>query len=244
MAPRTQYNRNLTIRLQLVDSLVDSFTFPIKPGEFQFDHPARMSTTQTLQGVYQDFGGLGVQKLTYQGHTGWRPLGANAPNDGFAVFQALYKQSYKQYHQLMQTADDPSQVKCLVIDDLYDTVYDVSLDDFQATKSKSTPLLYNYVLRMTVKSTQPNGRDPIDYLVQSKGVNATAGFVNDAILTASNYQSQQTRTYQTVSGDTFKTIAQQFAKTNSPVTPEQIAKANGYQNLNTNFTGGQVLIIP
>ncbi|KIL42085.1 hypothetical protein SD70_02560 [Gordoniibacillus kamchatkensis] len=239
--PRTQFNRNLTIRLLKKGTLVDSFTFPIKPGEFQSDHPARMSTTQTLQGAYQDFGGLGVQKLTYQGHTGWRRRAPNAPNDGFEVFQALYNQTYKQYHKLMQEADDPSQVSCLVIDDLYDTVYEVSLDDFQAIKSRSTPLLYHYILHMTVINTQQKARDPKDYLglqVQINDQMITADTINQALQSLIQYGGTAPRTYLVQRDDSLQSIAKSYG-----VDPLKIVQANGLQPPYI-FNPGIVLNIP
>lgn len=238
--PRTQFNRNLTIRL-VGGGPTDSFTFPIKPGEFQSDHPARMSTTQTLQGVYQDFGGLGVQRLTYQGNTGWRRRAPNAPYDGFEVFKALYNQTYKEYHRRMQAADDPSQVKCYVIDDLYDTVYEVSLDEFQATKSRTTPLLYHYTLRMTVISSDNSNRDPNDYLgvpVQINDSTITADSISRALQTLNQYFGMAPRSYLVQSGDSLQSIAQSYG-----VDPLKIAQANGLQPPYI-FNPGIVLNIP
>lgn len=159
--PRTQYDRNLTIRLTGGGNDV-IFTFPIKPGEFQSDHPARVTTTQTLQGVYQDFGGLGIRSLTYQGSTGWRRRALSDYMDGFECFKKLYQDIFTEYHSRISASSDPNDIQCLVIDDLYDEVYVVSIDDFQATKSKSSPLLYSYVMKMTVQSSSENDRDPTD----------------------------------------------------------------------------------
>jgi LysM repeat protein len=240
-SPRTQYNRNLTIRLEFRGQLADSFTFPIKPGEFQSDHPARVTTTQTLQGVYQDFGGLGVQKLTYQGNTGWRRRAPNAPHDGFEVFQALYKETYLRYHQLIQEANDPSEVKCLVIDDLYDTVYEVSLDDFKATKSRSTPLLYNYTIPMTVITSSSSQRQAVEYEklpVLNNNPEEIARAVQYAIEQVSLYHVASPLGYKVQSGDNLESIAIMFR-----VDKLSIVTANALQS---NFTliPGQILVIP
>jgi hypothetical protein len=245
--PRTQYNRNLTIRIE-GGGPTDSFTFSIKPGEFQSDHPARMSTTQTLQGVYQDFGGMGVQKLVYQGHTGWRRLAPNAPHDGFEVFKALYNETYLSYHKRIQAANDPSEIKCTVIDDLYDTVYIVSLDDFQATKSKSSPLLYHYTLRMTVISdetgkTKP--RDPVDYVGLSFANSSAYDAIRDLLLKASDalsiinkYKLQALISYQVKQDDSLQSIAVLYN-----VDPLLIAQLNGLQPPYI-FNAGTILSIP
>lgn len=238
--PRTQNDRNLTIRLE-GGGPVDSFTFPIKPGEFQSDHPARMSTTQTLQGVYQDFGGMGVQKLVYQGHTGWRRRRPNAPNDGFETFEALYKESYLEYHKRIQGANDPSEIKCFVIDDLYDTAYQVSLDDFQATKSRSTPLLYHYTIRMTVISSEQQSRDLVNYLglpVLSNNVDEVLKRATEALVAVDRHRIDSKRTYKVQSGDSIQSIALLYK-----IDPMKLAEFNKIEPPFA-FDPGIYLIIP
>jgi hypothetical protein len=238
--PRTQYDRNLTIRLE-GGGPTDSFTFPIKPGEFQSDHPARMSTTQTLQGVYQDFGGMGVQKLVYQGHTGWRRRRPNAPHDGFETFEALYKESYLEYHKRIQAVDDPSMIKCFVIDDLYDTVYQVSLDDFQATKSRSTPLLYHYTMRMTVIFSEDKKRDPVDYLglpVLTNNIDEALKLATEAMAAVTQHRIDSKRTYKVQAGDSIQSVALLYS-----LDPMKLAEFNKIEPPFA-FDPGIYLIIP
>lgn len=236
-APRTQYDRNLTIRIVGGGPLV-SLTFPIKPKELQRDTPARISTTQTLQGVYQDMGGLGVTTLVYQGHTGWRRRSPDGLFDGFETFQRLYKNIYEEYHRRIENTGSPDSVQCLVIDDLYETVYNVSLDDFQATKSVSGPLLYNYTIHMTVKSTSVDSNAPVDY---SGLPNDPLNRLVDAANIASSHQSASGRTYKVQSGDSLWTIAQMYYGDGSQYT--KIAKANGIMPPYTIYAG-QILSIP
>ncbi|UOF90759.1 LysM peptidoglycan-binding domain-containing protein [Fodinisporobacter ferrooxydans] len=243
--PRSQYDRNLTFRVVGGGPTV-SFTFPIKPEEFQMSHPARVTTTQTLQGVYQDFGGLGVQTLTYQGHTGWRRHTNFTNYDGFQVFQSLYKNIYTEYHKRKQdNFATPDLVYALVIDDLFDTVYRVSLDDFQATKSKSKPLLYYYQLHMTVKFTSVNNRDPVDYLglpnVKQLGFNQVAAGASGAVKAVSTYTTNATRTYKVQSGDSLWTIAVNYY--GDGTRDKDIALANGIQPPYTIYPG-TILTIP
>jgi nucleoid-associated protein YgaU len=242
--PRSQYDRNLTFRV-VGGGPVASLTMPIKPQEFQSDHPARVTTTQTLQGVYQDFGGLGVRTLTYQGHTGWRRRVQYQTMDGFDVFMSLYNNIYVEYHRRKEAnTSDPSAVYALVIDDLYDTVYRVSLDDFQASKSRSNPLLYYYTLRMTVITTSVDTREAED-LLGLPSVQVNASQISNRVSYVQNIVSQYTqpsnRSYMVQSGDSLWSIAVQFYGDGNQF--RKIAQANSIQPPYTIYPG-QVLTIP
>jgi hypothetical protein len=247
--PRSQYDRNLTFKLTGGGSDV-TFTFPIKPDEFQVQTPARVTTTQTLQGVYQDFGGLGVTTLTYQGNTGWRKRTMNGGiYDGFETFKMLYEQIYTEYHKRLSSNADPTTIKCLVIDDLYDQTYEVSIDDFQGTKSKSNPLLYYYTVRMTVQNTQPNGRAPINLTgiapdipsVQYDPETQVPFAMNEVLNGVSIWGPTQIRYYIVQSGDSLESISTDYF--GSPSRWKDIADANGIQPPYI-FNPGVRLIIP
>jgi len=241
VAPRSQHDRNLTIRIYGSGGPMTQLTFPIKPKEFQRDTPARVSTTQTMQGVYQDFGGLGVTTLIYQGNTGWRRRPPHPTVDGFGVFQALYQGIYLEYHARIQRVGDPEKVHCIVIDDLYDTVYRVSLDDFQATKSVSETLMYNYALHMTVIATSQDARSPIDYSglpILSAG--NIPNRVQNALKTTGQYQPVSARTYIVKSGDSLWTIAVQYYSDGTQ--DKKIARANGIIPPYTIYAGEKLTI--
>lgn len=243
--PRSQYDRNITIRLSGGGPDV-VFTFPIKPGEFQLEHPARVTTTQTLQGIYQDFGGLGIQSITYQGNTGWRRRALSGNMDGFECFKFLYENIYIEYHKRISASSDPEDIECLVIDDLYDKVYRVSIDDFKGSKSKSGPLLYSYVIPMTVQKTTPNDRKPAD--LTDISVPSTALDPNyapivlaDAINSVFYWDISQFRQYTVQSGDSLESISYQFFGTTDRAL--DIAYANGIQAPYV-FDPDVILIIP
>jgi hypothetical protein len=250
--PRTQYDRNLTIRLSGGGSTV-VFTFPIKPSEFNIDHPARVTTTQTLQGVYQDFGGLGVPTITYQGNTGWRRRSNNDANgelDGFGCFRKLYDDIYKEYHNRISASDDPADIECLVIDDLYDTAYQVSLDDFQATKSKANPLLYNYVIRMTVQSMGSRdlgyvrGKDLTELPAVSLDANNIPLSLSEVLNNAGVYMPYAEgsfRHYTVLSGDNLESISFMYFGTKNKAM--SIANLNGIASPFM-FDPGISLLIP
>lgn len=245
-APRTQYNRNLTFRLTGGGSTV-VFTFPIKPGEFTSDTPARVTTTQTLQGVYQDFGGLGIQTLRYQGNTGWRQTRNGADNsdmDGFQCFKMLYNDVYREYHNRISASTDPNDIELLLIDDLYEVTYRVSIDDFQATKSKSSPLLYNYAISMTVQSTDTNTRDAKD-LTKLPSVALDASYIplsmSDYLNDCATYDNSLYRLYTVQSGDSLQSISFLYFGTKD--------RAMSIANLNRIappyiFNAGTILMIP
>jgi hypothetical protein len=215
--PRSQYNRNLSFILKGGGPEV-SITLPIKPSEFETDTPARVTTTQTLQGVYQDFGGLGVQTIRYIGNTGWRRRTLSNNLDGYEVFKKLYEKFYLEYHRRISGISNPRSIEFLVVDDLYDNVYAVSLDDFQATKSKSSPLLYNYTISMTVQNTKANGRtgvDLTDVSLPSVGLDANQVPIafSDLLVAAGTWDNRQFRTYKVVIGDNLQKISQSFYNT-------------------------------
>lgn len=210
--PRTQYNRNITFRLTGGGPPV-VFTFPIKPSELQISSPARVTTTQTLEGVYQDMGGLGVTTIRIQGNTGWRRTTNGADNngmDGFESMKMLYKDVYQEYHRRISSSVNPEDVELLLIDDIYDEVYKVSMDDFQPSKSKSNPLLYNYVIPMTVQDAQPNGREPKD-LTQLPSVALDSDYIPIAMSEVLNdlaqYAPETYRLYTVQSGDSMQSIS-------------------------------------
>lgn len=209
--PRSQYDRNISFLLKGNGPDV-SLTLPINPDEFDTSTPARVTTTQTLQGVYQDFGGIGVQTIRYQGNTGWRRRYLSENMDGFEVFKKLYEDFYLEYHRRVSTAIDPNDVQCMVIDDLYDKVYIVSMDDFQASKSKSKPLIYNYTIPMTVQNTDTNTRTPVDLSdlsLPSVGLdeNQIPIAFSDLLARSGTWDIRTFRQYTVVSGDNIKLIS-------------------------------------
>jgi hypothetical protein len=218
--PRTQYNRNLTFRLVGGGSPV-VFTFPIKPGELELTTPARVTTTGTLQGVYQDFGGIGVRTLRIQGHTGWRRKVNGADNsgmDGFECFQMLYKSIYREYHRRIVAAPNVDDIKLMLIDDLFDFTYVVSMDDFQASKSSSKSLLYNYVIPMTIQELGTNGRDGSDL----EGLRSVAMDANnipialrEVLNSAAQLGQKEYRHYVVQRGDSLQSISYMYFGTRS-----------------------------
>lgn len=229
--PRSQYNRNLTFRLSGGGETV-TFTFPIKPSEFQLEHPARVTTTQTLQGVYQDFGGLGVKSITYQGSTGWRRRALSDYMDGYECFQFLYKKIYMEYHKRISASTDPSTIECLVMDDLYEEVYRVSLDDFKGSKSKASPLLYSYVIPMTVQSESATDRgaaDLTDISLPSTALNPDYApiVIADAVNSIFYWDVMKFRQYTVQSGDNLESISYLYYGTRNRAV--DIANANGIQ---------------
>jgi hypothetical protein len=243
--PRSQYNRNLSFVLKGGGSDV-SITLPIKPSEFEIGAPARVTTTQTLQGVYQDFGGMGVQTIRYHGNTGWRRRVLSNNLDGFEVFKRLYKDFYMEYHRRISGISNPQSIQVLIIDDLYDEVYVVSLDDFQGTKNKSSPLLYSYTISMTVQNTQANGRKTVDLTdisMPSVGLNKNQIPIAFGALLGivKTWDKTQFRQYKVVKGDNLDKISKAYFNTTSRA--KDIAQLNGIASPYI-FNPGKILSIP
>lgn len=218
---------------------LESLTLPINPEELQRDHPARITTTQTLGGAYQDIAGPGVAQLTLQGTTGWRGRpGTNM--DGTQYAQHLYHYIYQEY--LKRVTLNPNQTELLLINGIDGYAWKVSMDDFQMTRSRSEPLLYRYMIPMTPLQDMSGAPGPTVDTVQQTVQNSITPNAQHALSLINQVtQPSPQRTYKVQSGDSLWSIAQNFYGDGTK--DQLIAQANHLQSPYV-LQVAQILIIP
>ncbi|HWY24436.1 MAG TPA: hypothetical protein VNX47_05920 [Nevskia sp.] len=125
------------------------FNLIIRPEELNRTEPSRTNVRQTLGTPFVDEFGLGIARTSIQGHTGWR--GSQAL-DGAALFVALHKNIYLQWHALRQQAkargQDPDTVEAIFVDVLNGFSEVVAFEQFDLRRTRSRPLLFLYTIRM------------------------------------------------------------------------------------------------
>jgi hypothetical protein len=218
---------------------LEKLTLPINPEEIQRNHPARITTTQTLGGAFQDIDGEGVAQVTIQGTTGWRGR-PGAHMDGMQYAQHLFKYIYKEY--LRRATLNPSKTELLLINGIDGYAWKVSMDDFQMTRSRSEPLIFRYMIPMTplqdVAEAPAPQTDSVQQMVRQSVV-PNAQKALSAVQKVKRPPAQ--RTYKVQSGDSLWTIADQFYGNGTD--DMKIARANHIPPPYTIYAG-QILVIP
>lgn len=231
----SQENKTVSFRLSGGGPTI-SLTLPINPDEVQLEHPARVTTTQTLGGIYQDVDDLGVQSLTLHGNTGWRTK-KQTGMDGLQAAQFLYKEIYKGYYSRLKASKN---VQLLLINNVDGYTYKVSMTDFQMMRSKSGPLLFLYTAYITalqdISMATPSPTDS----VQKEASNVTK-MLSSGITTGMIRQTSKVKTYKVVNGDTLTGISLKFYGSTAYV--NQLAQANHITNPRLIYIN-QILVIP
>jgi hypothetical protein len=169
--------------------------FDLNPEAINIDIPSRISTTQTVAGVYQDNWGPGVGRIQLAGTTGWRqktPGGA----DGFTLYQKM--RALHESYQALCAQHDPEDIVLQIVlppgayshpdHTLLNQVlpstlaggsqaagtaqfgfYQVSSDRFSAQRNKGEPLLFRYTWELTIlrDELQAQQADPSQRFVVS-----------------------------------------------------------------------------
>lgn len=235
--PQTGPGKGVSFRLS-GGGAPTNLTLPINPEEAQRSSPARITTTQTLGGIFQDIDGIGLQTIMLQGTTGWR--GKNGI-DGMLYMEKLYKEIYEEYYRRVKRGTIP---ELLLIDGVNNYTYKVTMDDFQLQRSRSEPLLFRYTIPMTIVQNMNDPPDPNDEEdpVPSvpPAVKNPTPTVQKAVQTSQKHQPSP-RKYKVKSGDTLSGISKKFYGTVSKY--HMLAQVNHIKNPNLIFIG-QILTIP
>jgi len=146
--------KNLQISFALDDGNgnVSFMTLPIKPEELTRTEPNRVTTQQTLDGVFIDEFGRGLTTISISGNTGW---GQGTRPAGDLMFLKLRDEFIHEWgnqrRKRIDAGQDPNFVRLIFIDALNGPyVADVVPTQFVLRRSKSQPLLYLYNISLTV----------------------------------------------------------------------------------------------
>lgn len=232
--PTSQADKHISFRLSGGGPTV-SLTLTLNPSMMQISTPVRQSTTQTLGGIFKDIADLGIKSIQLQGNTGWR--GGNGL-DGFQTAQYLYTNIFKEF--VKRFTANPGVPELLMTDDLNGYSYSISMDDFQTVQDKSSPLLIQYTIPITVLQDMSEPPAVTPDTVQQLASN-TQGNANNATAIANSQSSGQTKYYTVQPGDTLWAIAQSYYGDGNQYT--LIAQANNI-SAPYNINAGQVLTIP
>ena len=149
----------IAFTLQTASGLSTPVTLKIRPEDLTRTETQRTTPTQTLgRGIvgWVDHFGEGLPTLNIAGHTGWRSA-AGSGEDGAQAFETLNTLIMHDYPEAVQNAinagQDPSQVRMIFVDMLDDFSWVVVPQQFILRRSKSRPLLYQYVMQLQCIST-------------------------------------------------------------------------------------------
>ncbi len=132
----------------------------IRPEELDVQEPSRLVVQQTIGGAWADSFGRGVTAINLSGTLGWRGSLLLSGEDAFA---ALRSTVLLQWHQRREDAaangTDPDSVTLTFIDTLDSLTYVVAPQSFSMRRSRSSPLLIRYQIRLLVlaDADAPNG---------------------------------------------------------------------------------------
>jgi hypothetical protein len=149
---------------QPVGGLDGVINLNIRPEELTRHEPSRLQVAQTLGGAWVDDFGRGIERITIQGHTGWRGgnltrgMGDNAKSisgpDGAELFGRLRDLVYVRWHALRAEARDAGRdpdkdVELVLSDALDEFAIVVAPHHFTLRRNKNRPLLMMYSIEMT-----------------------------------------------------------------------------------------------
>lgn len=130
------------------------FPLVVRPEELTRSDASRTSIHQTLGGAFVDSFGAGLPTIQISGITGW---GAGNNLNGLEQFQALFDLVFARWHEDRKEAVasglDPDKVKLIFVDELDEFAGVVVPSQFTLKRSKTRPLLSQYMINMTLIST-------------------------------------------------------------------------------------------
>lgn len=150
-APPSQTYRQIGFSLQGAPTGPADFNFGLRPEELTVSEPSRLTVQQTLGGAWADSFGVGVSSITLAGHNGWR---GGLLSSGEDLFQALQATCFTGWHQARADAvtqgQDPDTVQLYFTDSLDDIAVIVAPESFTLRRSKTSPLLMRYSIKLLV----------------------------------------------------------------------------------------------
>lgn len=125
------------------------YLFSPRPEDLIYTHPSRGNIIQTFDGGFVDDFGEGLADIMATGHTGWN--GALLPGElKFYALRDLVVLNYHARRAAKASAGLPiDDVKMYWVDTLNVCVYEVYPLTFTLKRTRTSPLLYRFTIRMT-----------------------------------------------------------------------------------------------
>jgi hypothetical protein len=150
-APPSQTYRQIGFSLQGAPGGPVEFNFGLRPEELTVTEPSRLTVQQTLGGAWADSFGVGVSTITLSGTNGWR---GGLLSSGEELFRQLQTTCFTGWHQARADAiaqgQDPDDIELYFTDSLDDIAVVVAPESFQLRRSKTSPLLMRYQIKLLV----------------------------------------------------------------------------------------------
>lgn len=179
MTTLRQKNRPIVLMLTGTDVTVPPLTLQPNPQDITYTRPTRATVIQTLGGAWVDDFGEGVIEVVISGNTGWQiGVGGEAR---IHLFQDLVVTNFHKSREAKAAdGDDPDSIKLILVDTLNIFVGVCYPSVFEMSKNVSSPLLWNYHIKLLVLDKL---FDPGDVLAGAGGVldgitDATGGVVD------------------------------------------------------------------
>lgn len=266
--PDSQFNGAVMLRCGPIGGPYNNLQLPANPDQ-ELLADFRVTTTQTLSGVYFDDYGFGIPRLTLSGNTAWsspKGLYEGSPINGYQAAQHLYRDIIQRYFQIEQDKSNPQDAELLIFDYTVNAAWSVKPipPGMTLIRNKTSPMTYSYTIHFAVIRDLINDpaspdfnpkKDPVQTLIVGlTNIPASSGTVastqnvpppqvSDTIKTAQAVSQTPTQTYTVVSGDTLWAIAQSYYGDGSLWPRIYDANKNIVSNPNLIFPG-QVLVIP
>lgn len=145
MVPTSQKYRPIRFSLLLLGAPVATHDLRVRPGELTRIEPQRTNVHNTLGGAYIDAFGAGIQQVMLSGVTGW--------HGGEEAFHSL-RNTINNWGTLrsdrVSAALDPDLVELIFVDTLDRMSLVVAPLEFSLMRTKHSPLMLQYRIRLAV----------------------------------------------------------------------------------------------
>ena len=207
MAPPPQRYRQIGFSLDGGPGELVRFDLAIRPEDLTVSEPSRLAVQQTLAGAWVDSFDRGLATISLSGTLGWR---GSLFLSGEDAFRQLRDTMVLAWHQRRADAidqgTDPTEVQLTFIDTLDDVTYVVAPQSFSLRRSRSSPLLMRYQIRLLALSDAdaPVGlldkiskalANPLRWIAGVTGLGGTLGTLTSYLTLARTYLQQGINLY-------------------------------------------------
>lgn len=198
MAPPPQRYRQIGFYLDGGAGEAVKLDLAIRPEDLTVTEPSRLNVQQTLGGAWADSFGRGLVTINLAGTLGWRGSLFLSGEDAFKQLRStVLLDWHRRREEAIDQGSDPGDVTLTFLDTLDDLSYIVAPQQFSLRRSKSSPLLMRYQLRLIALSDAdaPRGlldkiaaalSNPLRWLAGVTGLGGVLTTLNGYYMTAKN----------------------------------------------------------